>query len=477
MDALNAEYGRYIDYANYTPGKGNIEYLDIQTFSGDIDPIIGQGLLDDDMQLETWLHTKPDEASKPEFLSHLKLLAIPYLHGNPPELSINKESFRRALKLFKLPPSLSYVLYVGRCNFAKFVNHDEANGDMISSFYLALTYIFGTLEWSHNPRTSTTMAIFFYKRQGQIPLGFTHHLLDSLDLIHHPLHIVLAAAIQTSAWIDRERLYLSQRLARTENRTGSRREYNPIPLPQLSRQIDLGTLSASLTDYSARLALCETCIQFLKLTTQFMLSTSVSDQADLPEMRKTRFHTGSERITECCKFLENVTETQMLHVTYLQERAKIQLSALFHLIAQRDQNQSIQLARDSRTLAEATKRDSQAMKTIAIVTMVFLPGTFMASLFAMPFFNWDARPGKAVLGDRFWIYWAVTVPLTLVTILSWVVWSIWKERMEAKKDKKAEEEEEEEATQPPQEQNIPNSNAVSNISWIKRRLSPGHYSW
>jgi len=63
------------------------------------------------------------------------------------------------------------------------------------------------------------------------------------------------------------------------------------------------------------------------------------------------------------------------------------------------------------------------MKTLAAVTVVFLPGTFVASFFAMPLFNWDADRNSAILKGRFWIYWAVSIPLTLVTIIIWLSWT------------------------------------------------------
>jgi Mg2+ and Co2+ transporter CorA len=60
------------------------------------------------------------------------------------------------------------------------------------------------------------------------------------------------------------------------------------------------------------------------------------------------------------------------------------------MITQRDGSLNIALARDSRTLAAASKRDSSSMKTLAAMTALFLPGTFVASFFAMPVFNWAA---------------------------------------------------------------------------------------
>lgn len=64
------------------------------------------------------------------------------------------------------------------------------------------------------------------------------------------------------------------------------------------------------------------------------------------------------------------------------------------------------------------------MKTLAAVTMIFLPGTFVATLFSMPLFDWDkAAPNTTgMVSDRFWIYWVVTIPLTSLTIILWAVW-------------------------------------------------------
>src|SRR5688500_8614387 len=53
------------------------------------------------------------------------------------------------------------------------------------------------------------------------------------------------------------------------------------------------------------------------------------------------------------------------------------------------------------------------MKTIAILTIAFLPGTFFAAFASIPSFGWDGS-------DKFAIYWALTIPVTLVTFTLWV---------------------------------------------------------
>jgi hypothetical protein len=120
----------------------------------------------------------------------------------------------------------------------------------------------------------------------------------------------------------------------------------------------------------------------------------------------------------------------------LQARASIQIQGLFNIIAQREQELTRKLARDNiqltqatlhlgeatRQIAEDSKRDSTSMKAIAAVTMFFLPGTFAASLFAMPIFRWNASSGNDVVSHRIWVYWAVTIPLTLVTFGCFLLW-------------------------------------------------------
>lgn len=39
----------------------------------------------------------------------------------------------------------------------------------------------------------------------------------------------------------------------------------------------------------------------------------------------------------------------------------------------------------------------------------------------MPLFNWDAAQGDSVMKERFYYYWAATLPLTFVVLLVWAL--------------------------------------------------------
>lgn len=85
-------------------------------------------------------------------------------------------------------------------------------------------------------------------------------------------------------------------------------------------------------------------------------------------------------------------------------------------MAKREYKATIELAKDSRSIALASRYDSSAMKAIAFVTMAFLPATFFAALFAMPLFKWEE---SLVVQSRFWVYLAFVLPTTATIPVIW----------------------------------------------------------
>ncbi|TGO42759.1 hypothetical protein BHYA_0005g00240 [Botrytis hyacinthi] len=82
------------------------------------------------------------------------------------------------------------------------------------------------------------------------------------------------------------------------------------------------------------------------------------------------------------------------------------------VLAQRDSKLQYDMGKLQYEMALASKRDSSAMKTIAILGIVFLPGTFVA----------NASNLSAAVSSSFWIYWVITVPVTLIILGLWYLW-------------------------------------------------------
>ena len=93
------------------------------------------------------------------------------------------------------------------------------------------------------------------------------------------------------------------------------------------------------------------------------------------------------------------------------------------LMQRQNERLNFELTEASHRIAEATLADSKSMKTIAILTMVLLPGTAVASLFSMNMFNWRAGAGEQIASRWIWVYFVIAVPLTGLTLAAWWLWT------------------------------------------------------
>ncbi|RYP72767.1 hypothetical protein DL769_004383 [Monosporascus sp. CRB-8-3] len=116
-------------------------------------------------------------------------------------------------------------------------------------------------------------------------------------------------------------------------------------------------------------------------------------------------------------------------------RCRAQIDIIYSKMAQEDNNLNARMA-------VASTRDSSSMKALAVITAIFLPGDFIGTLFGVEMFNWQrgtagdpaasedapASLPKPVIMPSFWVYWAVTTPLTLFIIMLWRAWWVNQDR-------------------------------------------------
>ncbi|KAN0095108.1 hypothetical protein V8E51_015819 [Hyaloscypha variabilis] len=129
-----------------------------------------------------------------------------------------------------------------------------------------------------------------------------------------------------------------------------------------------------------------------------------------------------------------------INVENLRERVKGILSMVSILLAEREnawnheaQNQRQETSNNQLKIIEyqtsmfeqqeiivaQTKRDNAVMKVIAVLSALLLPGTFIATLFSVPVFNWDQ---ENPIGPHFKTYWYFTAPITTVLVVGFSAW-------------------------------------------------------
>lgn len=110
------------------------------------------------------------------------------------------------------------------------------------------------------------------------------------------------------------------------------------------------------------------------------------------------------------RYRKRTFQSTTLRLESLEKRMANIISLSFHLVSQANNN--------------VIREDSRVVKTIAVMTLIFLPATGVASVFSSPFFTVDfqQRTGSLRVADSFWIFWALTVPMTAGIVLLWWRW-------------------------------------------------------
>jgi len=152
---------------------------------------------------------------------------------------------------------------------------------------------------------------------------------------------------------------------------------------------------------------------------------------------------------------------------------------MYTVIAQQDSKLNVKIAR-------AAKRDSSSMTAIAVLGFTFLPAMLVAvsspphplihshplihikSMFSMSMFDFSATSSSTFVNPNFWVYWAVTIPLTLAVL---TIFNIW---MRVQKDMKGIEVESFKQERTMVVQSMHEANLALNTPFYPGKGLPGH---
>ncbi|KAH7359966.1 hypothetical protein BKA66DRAFT_573713 [Pyrenochaeta sp. MPI-SDFR-AT-0127] len=97
-----------------------------------------------------------------------------------------------------------------------------------------------------------------------------------------------------------------------------------------------------------------------------------------------------------------------------------QIAAL-HKLERQGQDDNIIM----RQLAEKSSHDSSSVRILTIITMIYLPCTIVSNFFSTQFVSskeLDTGDTKLEYTTNAWLFFAISVPLTIITILVWYLW-------------------------------------------------------
>ncbi|KAK3987392.1 hypothetical protein QBC44DRAFT_246098, partial [Cladorrhinum sp. PSN332] len=82
-------------------------------------------------------------------------------------------------------------------------------------------------------------------------------------------------------------------------------------------------------------------------------------------------------------------------------------------------------------IAIETKRESSQMRSIALLTMIFLPLSCLASVFSTTLFNWNPDSDEPIVSKYIWILIVLAILLTAVTVGAWHISTNMEKKREA----------------------------------------------
>ncbi|KAK8087681.1 hypothetical protein PG997_002642 [Apiospora hydei] len=250
-------------------------------------------------------------------------------------------------------------------------------------------------------------------------------LSQSLHLCRHPLLLPALMLTTHRKRIEKYRYDIDRSIVYLEKETGfgvagflrGSRFQNP--------DLDLESALVRLQSQQTELANLAVVLRFSEKWADLLLnsiarlsqSPLVCDQDAVLQLEDEMLH--------LLELPRNQVQTSLSQTQALKDRVQSQANLIFSLISSEENKISRFIAEENSKVALSSKRDSMAMKTVALITMVFLPGTFVATFLSMPLFDWNADTGGTPSSSPFqWIYWATTMPLTIAFMVGWWVW--WK---------------------------------------------------
>ena len=283
---------------------------------------------------------------------------------------------------------------------------EEDKSSTISEQIRALIAATPTL-WAH-PLLLPTILLKNYKNRAEV---FMRMLDDQVVTLEHSIGVTFAGRL--------------------------RRNMSAVAqLPKIPSRDDMRKLTMGTHTVLTEIIFASRVVGFNSKAAEYLLKTGNEIDSRLPPQRRVSLLQPSHELRETAQHMEFSATSVQGFCSNLKERVSSQIQVLYSISAQTDN-------RLSARIAVSSGRDSTAMKTLAFITALFLPGTYIATLFSMSMFEWQASPSDAPstsssssssststvgVSNKFWIYWATTIPLTVAVVVGWRLWWVHEDR-------------------------------------------------
>ncbi|KAF2662093.1 hypothetical protein K491DRAFT_279713 [Lophiostoma macrostomum CBS 122681] len=325
-------------------------------------------------------------------------------------IPLSKESFLKIMEQFDLPYPYLQSLFTGTARSLRYADSKAHPQRFVYRTPISRSENWA-LSFSQDLRSGTVKGLLLGMREDEFETFQQYLIASRRDLRHSMcLPLILCEMQTTSDTTEIKRHSSSLFEIELQTQMHAYDFVGPLGFPQ---DLDYDKITRSLNGIISRLAFhqmrLETTLRSLEYIkgceTNFRPAVTSGDE----------FVGITESLSDRIEQVSDENRVLLEEVQCNQRIAQSQLDAVYNLVVQRD-------SRTSRDIAQAAKEDSAAMRTLALMSILFLPATFVSSFFSMTMFDWQAERWSEVVSQRLWLYWVVSIPLTLIILTIWYFW-------------------------------------------------------
>ncbi|RMZ91466.1 hypothetical protein DV736_g1306, partial [Chaetothyriales sp. CBS 134916] len=210
------------------------------------------------------------------------------------------------------------------------------------------------------------------------------------------------------------------------------------------KTLDFHPITRKLTGLTGTLSFCNITFKSSLKALDLVISVRVALQTQIAPPHSHCAGSATQALDRRIEYLSALINGAQSLGDVLATRTRAQVQIIYSLIGQRDNKANIataaasreisalsllhnkamrNIAEESRNVAILTRKDSIDMRIIAAVTLVFLPGTFIATVFGSNLFQFLPASSSQVVSKWIWLYWVLTLAVTAVVLLIWWLFS------------------------------------------------------
>ncbi|KAK7983568.1 hypothetical protein PG989_010970 [Apiospora arundinis] len=410
----------YLEILNYTDGNSLVESHPLKLGDDFNNFLARQGIFE-----------APLVSSDTRFVDGIRLVMQQDAKNertfSPDHISLPKDAYKTMMDKLRLPlQALETSTVVGP--FFWWANYEDANGK-----HLQMVFRKSDVQWVGNPRG--WQMILSYSFRTRITSGFVKgtknaelgEILSQLkgcgSPVHHPLLLPIIMLCQDLGASNDEKQKDIRRGIReldmvlTGNYRNVRAAAGHISLGELT----LEKISQKIADYQSKVnwkrpQAWKSAVAKIQDATKWVWDNlDHEDSTPLPAFGRLHQSLLDRLLFYNVKLdgLENYAHVSLARLDNLRHVTN-------GLISQVESRLNAEISIQQHLLANASKRDSASMKTLTMLGSIFLPGTFLSSMFSMPFFEFHDMDGP--ISKSLWIYFVLLVPLTVLVV--WIWWRI-----------------------------------------------------